>query len=67
MYLGGGQTGTSLIRTIRDSGLHMPIVLTSADDEVSIAARDLNVVFLPKPYGRQALLSVMALASADST
>jgi FixJ family two-component response regulator len=65
MYLGCGQTGTSLIRTIRDSGLLMPIVLTSADDETSIAARDLNVVFLPKPYGRQALLSVMALASAD--
>lgn len=66
MYLGCGQTGTSLIRTIRDNGLHMPIVLTSADDEASIAARDLNVIFLPKPYGRRALLSVMALASADS-
>jgi len=63
MYLGGGQTGTSLIRNLRDSGLHMPIVLTSADDEASIAARDLNVVFLPKPYGRRALLSVMAQAS----
>jgi len=41
-------------------------VLTSADDEAAIAARDLNVIFLPKPYGRRALLSVMALASADS-
>jgi DNA-binding response OmpR family regulator len=66
MYLGSGQTGASLIRAIRDNGLRMPIVLTSADDEASIAARDMNVVFLPKPYGRLALLSVMTLASAGS-
>ena len=66
MYLGSGQTGASLIRAIRDNGLRMPIVLTSADDEASIAARDMNVVFRPKPYGRLALLSVMTLASAGS-
>lgn len=66
MYLGHGQTGTSLIRNIRDSGLNVPIVLTSAHDEASIAARDLNVVFLRKPYGRRALLSVLALASGHS-
>jgi DNA-binding NtrC family response regulator len=66
MYLDCGQTGISLIRTLRDNGLHMPIVLTSAHNEASIAARDLNVAFLPKPYGRQALLSVMALASAGT-
>ena len=65
MYLGHGQTGTSLIRNIRDSGLNMPIVLTSAHNEASIAARDLNVVFLPKPYGRRTLLSVLAQASGN--
>ncbi|MHB1057661.1 MAG: response regulator [Rhodanobacter sp.] len=63
MYLGSGQTGTSLIRNIRDSGLHMPIVLTSALNDASTEARNLNVAFLPKPYGRQALLAVMAQAS----
>lgn len=64
MYLGDGQTGTSLIQTIRDSGLRIPIVLTSANDEASAPAREMNVVFLPKPYGLRALLSAMARASA---
>jgi CheY-like chemotaxis protein len=59
MYLGGGQTGILLIREIRRNGLQVPIVLTSADDGVRVAARDLNVHFLPKPYGRQALLCAM--------
>ena len=64
MYLGRGQTGTSLIRTLRDDGLRMPIVLTSANSEAFAEARELNVTFLPKPYGRQTLLSVVAMASA---
>lgn len=62
MYLGHGQTGASLIRSLRDSGSRTPVVLTSADEEACVAARNLNVMFLPKPYGRQALLSVMAMA-----
>ena len=57
-----GQTGISLIRSLRDSGSRTPIVLTSAHEEASIAARDMKVLFLPKPYGRQALLSVVAMA-----
>ncbi len=65
MYLGDGQTGTSLTQTIRDSGLRIPVVLTSANNEASIPARDMDVVFLPKPYGLRALLSAMALASAS--
>lgn len=66
MYLGGGEMGTALIRAIREHGLRTPIVLTSADDEACIAARELDVTFLPKPYGRRALLSVMATASAGN-
>ena len=64
MYLGDGQTGTSLTQTIRDSGLRIPVVLTSANNEASIPARDMDVVLLPKPYGLRALLSAVALASA---
>ncbi|MGS1125867.1 response regulator [Rhodanobacter sp. UC4437_H4] len=49
MYLGRGQTGISLIRSLRDSGSRTPIVLTSAHEEASIAARDMKVLFLPSP------------------
>lgn len=62
MYLGQGQTGAALIRSLRENGSRTPMVLTSADEEACIAARKLNVMFLPKPYGRQTLLSVMAMA-----
>jgi DNA-binding response OmpR family regulator len=64
MYLGHGESGVALIRSLRESGSRTPIVLTSAHEEACIAARDLEVMFLPKPYGRQALLSVMAMARA---
>ena len=62
MYLGNGETGTALIRSLRENNLHLPVVLTSADEQVSVVARLLNVMFLPKPYGRQALLTVVAMA-----
>lgn len=67
MYLSGGQTGTALIQSIRDSGLDIPIVLTSADDGTAIPARDLNVMFLPKPYGLRALLSAMHVANGSTS
>lgn len=67
MYLGHGQTGVSLIHSLRESGSRTPIVLTSAHEEASIAARDLKVLFLPKPYGRQALLSAVAMARVCAT
>jgi DNA-binding NtrC family response regulator len=66
MYLGGGQTGASLIRALRDDGLRVPVVLTSANSEAFAEARELNVTFLPKPYGRRTLLSVVALAAGNS-
>lgn len=62
MYLGNGETGTALIRSLRENNLRLPVVLTSADEQVSVVARLLNVMFLPKPYGRQALLTVVAMA-----
>ena len=62
MYLGNGETGAALIRALRANGMCPPAVLTSADEEASLAARLLKVMFLPKPYDRQALLTVVAMA-----
>jgi CheY-like chemotaxis protein len=64
MYLGNGETGAELIRNLRDNGMCPPAVLTSADEEALVAARLLKVMFLPKPYDRQALFTVVAMARA---
>ncbi|EIL99280.1 histidine kinase [Rhodanobacter thiooxydans] len=64
MYLGCGEQSTSLISHLRRDNAAFPIVPTSADNEASLIAGQLKVVFLRKPYGRLELLSAIDCAAS---
>jgi DNA-binding response OmpR family regulator len=45
---------------VRRRGLDMPIIMISGDLEGAIAAQGIDAMFLPKPYGRRALLAAVS-------
>jgi DNA-binding response OmpR family regulator len=60
--LGHGRSGITMVMEIRRRGLDIPIIMISGDLEGAIAAQGIDATFLPKPYGRLALLAAVAAA-----
>lgn len=58
--LGRGKSGIAIAMEIRRRGLDMPIIMISGDLEGAIAAQGIDAMFLPKPYGRRALLAAVS-------
>lgn len=58
--LGRGRSGVTMAMEIRRRGLDIPIIMISGDLEGAIAAQGIDAVFLPKPYGRRALLAAIS-------
>ncbi len=58
--LGRGKSGITMAMEIRRRGLDIPIIMISGDLEGAIAAQGIGATFLPKPYGRRALLSAIS-------
>ncbi|KAA0070286.1 response regulator [Rhodanobacter sp. T12-5] len=58
--LGRGRSGVTMALEIRRRGLNIPIIMISGDLEGAIAAQGIDAVFLPKPYGRRALLAAVS-------
>jgi CheY-like chemotaxis protein len=65
-----GMTGLELIRRLRDSGNHAPIIILSGNARF-VSSTDLeglgNVQFMPKPYDIRGLLERIAIAFAAGT
>ena len=62
VYLGRGTSGVGMVEEIRRLGSIAPIIMTSGDPDGALASRGVNALFLPKPYGRQALLAAVSSA-----
>jgi DNA-binding response OmpR family regulator len=58
--LGRGRSGIAIAMEVRRRGLDMPIIMISGDLEGAIAAQGIDAMFLPKPYGRRALLAAVS-------
>jgi two-component system, NtrC family, sensor kinase len=57
--LGSGRSGVGMVEEIRRRGSIAPLIMTSGDLDGALAARGVNALFLPKPYGRLALLAAV--------
>ena len=56
-----GRTGAEVVKTLRDSGSSIPIILTTAGKDPQVLALDLEC-FLRKPFGLEDLLVMVKRA-----
>lgn len=58
--LGRGMSGVNMLVEIRRLGSIAPLIMTSGDPDGALACRGVDALFLPKPYGRLALLAAVS-------
>lgn len=58
--LGRGMSGVRMVEEIRRIGSIAPLIMISGDPEGALASLAVNALFLPKPYGCQALLAAVS-------
>jgi len=57
-----GMSGLQLVRRLRDSGVHAPVIFISGVNEVPVAVEAMKLGaddFLPKPFGGQSLIDTV--------